>query len=344
MNAPALLLVALSVAGLATEASAQNCWLRNRFRIANSYSGSTSELNVDTGTQTTRPLVTNGANNNPGATCYSQGTCNVTSDYGYLHVDGTGSASNCAFSGTFLWLDQSPQAQFTDYIAVTSTTLPHGTPVQLLLTLTLDGHAVVQDSNPAVSFSALCYSGSTTLQRNDTTGTLTGIVPTQVGSQIMVQAQLHIGLYPYGLLGLGIPAQTATYSVDLTARVGIDAITPGVTLSTCSGVSYPSLTAAVADVGGGCGAGSPTQNATLPQLGQTQVYTAAAATPGQPVLLAWAAGPAVALPLGPCLVTEDPANLVLLLVGATDPAGNGTPHGRFPALGRRSGRAPAASG
>jgi hypothetical protein len=246
MNAPTLLLAALAATSLAAEASAQNCWLRNTFRIANSYSGSSSELNVNTGMQTTRPLITNGANNNPGATCYSQGSCNLFTDYGYLHATGSGSASNCATSGTFLYLDQGPQAQFSDLVAVGSTTLPHGTPVQVRMTLALGGHATMQDGNPAVWYEALCYSGSTTLQLTNSNGTVSGIVQTYVGSALNVHCWLSFSLYAYGLLGLGIPPQTATYSLDLTARVGLEVLTPGAMLTACSGVTYSTMTAAVA--------------------------------------------------------------------------------------------------
>jgi hypothetical protein len=321
MNAPTLLLAALAATSLAAEASAQNCWLRNTFRIANSYSGSSSELNVNTGMQTTRPLITNGANNNPGATCYSQGSCNLFTDYGYLHATGSGSASNCATSGTFLYLDQGPQAQFSDLVAVGSTTLPHGTPVQVRMTLALGGHATMQDGNPAVWYEALCYSGSTTLQLTNSNGTVSGIVQTYVGSALNVHCWLSFSLYAYGLLGLGIPPQTATYSLDLTARVGLEVLTPGAMLTACSGVTYSTMTAAVANVGGGCGASSPTQNASPPRLAQTQTYTSAGAPANEAVFLAFASGPAISAPLGPCIVTEDPNQLVLAFMTVSDAAG-----------------------
>jgi hypothetical protein len=220
-----------------------------------------------------------------------------------------------------LLLDSTPQAMFTDLVAIGSTTLPHGTPVQVKLTLAFGGHATVQDTAPMVSYSAVCYSGSKSLQFVGNTGTVSGVVQTYVGSSIAVQGQLHVNLNAQGLGGVGLPPHVGTYSVDLTARVGLEMLTPNATMTACSGVTYATMTAAVANVGGGCGPGSPTQNATPPRLAQTQTYTAAGAPANEAVFLAFASGPAISAPLGPCIVTEDPNQLVVVFTTVTDATG-----------------------
>lgn len=302
-------------------AAAQVCQVRNSYRIANSYSGASSELNVMTPWQTQAPLSTPGFNSNPGATCTSQGSCNPTSDYGWLHVDGAGSATNCASSGVFLWLDQGPQAQFVDTIHVSSASLPLGAPVQIQFVLSLAGYATLVDTNPSLSFGAQVYCSSLTLNVNNGPGVVGGVLNTSVGANLQVGGSLTVAIYPYGLLGLGLPPHTSSYAFDLTARTGISSLTAGVTLSACSGRSYDPLLAQVVDVGGGSGPGSPVQMATTPVLGQTQSYTLSAAPASQAVVLAFATGPAVALPLGINVITEDPATLQLLLLGVTDAAG-----------------------
>lgn len=316
------LTIALSLCVLPSIASAQACGVRNSYRIANSYSGATSELNVFTPWVSTAPLSTPGFNDNPGATCWSRGSCTPIADYGYLRVSGAGSAQNCSTSGVFLYLDQSPQASFRDTLTAVSGTLPINTPVQLRLTLTLAGHVTLIDSNPAVSAGAILSAGSLGLSVSSATGTQTGIVNTYVGSSTQVVADLSTAVYAYGMLGLGIPPRQASYSVDLTARVAVEVLTPGVTLTSCSGYTYPTAAAEVRAVGGGCGPGSPQLSATLALLGRSQDYTLHGAVPGQPVLLGIGAGAAVSAPFGPCVVAADPLGLVLLGAGTTDAAGS----------------------
>lgn len=315
------LALALAVPCLVTTAAAQSCGVRNGFRIANSHSGAGSELAVDTGWQTTAPLTTPGANSNPSATCNSQGTCTPTSDYGYLHVQGSGSANNCPQSGVFLWLDQTPQARFFDTVTVTSTTLPQGTPVTLRAAIALDGSAVMNDPSPAVNFSATLYGNSLGLTLSNGPGTTTGLITTSVGNSVLIQGNLNVTLYGYGMLGLGNPPQSFSYAVDLTAHFGVSAVTPGVQLSWCSGRTYQSLAADVRSVGNGCGPGSPVLTAGLPALGQSQPYGLTSTIPNEAVVFAYSIGPSPSGALGPCTVNVDPGNLTLGVVGVTNGAG-----------------------
>lgn len=316
-----VLVASFLVGSIVESIAAQNCAVRNRYRIANSYSGATSELQVDTGWQTTAPLSTPGTNTNPGATCNSSGSCHPISDYGFLRVSGAGSATNCASSGVFLYLDTVPQAQFTDQVTITSATLPNGTPVQIRVILTMAGSVVLQDPNPSLSYQATTYAGSLTLSLTDAVGTAVGIVNSYVGSPVMLQGGLGVTLYPYGLLGLGSPPITSSYSVDLTARVGVECLTPGASLSFCSGRSYAPLAAEVHAAGGGCGAGSPSLTASTPFLGQTQAYSVASTIANEPVFLAASFGGPVSSSIGSCIALVDLPNAIVSLAGATDAQG-----------------------
>ncbi len=316
-----LLAFSLALVGATSGASAQSCGLRNSYRIANSWSGSPSELNVITPWSTIGPLVTPGTNTNPGPICSSQGSCQPTSDYGYLRVQGSGLANNGPGNGVFLYLDQGPQARFFDTLTVTSPTLPYGTPVQLQFSLSLDGWMDVVDTNPNASFGATFYGGSASLSL-----THSGIVTTNytfyVGNPLTVYGNLTAAIYLYGLLGAGNPTQYGSYALDLVAHMSVICSTPDTSITWASGHTYTDPRASVTNVGGGCGAGSPVFGAGLPVLGQPQLFTVASSLPNQIVLFAWSPGPAVALPLGSCIVTEDPAGLSLFVAGVTDAAGS----------------------
>lgn len=314
--------LALAGLGLASAGVAQTHGVRNMFRIANSWSGSPSELNIDTGVSTIAPLVTPGTNTNPGPICSSQGSCQPTSDWGYLRVQGSGLANNGPGNGVFLYLDQGPQARFFDTLTVTSPTLPNGTPVQLQLSLALDGVLDVVDTAPSATFAATFYASTAYLAKTNTGGVVTQTLTWYVGNPLTVYGNLSVTIYLYGLLAAGNPTQWGSYAVDLTARTSVVCTTPDTQITWASGGTYTDPRASVTNVGGGCGAGSPVFASGLPILGQPQAFTVTSSLPNEIVVFAWSSGPATALPLGSCIVTEDPAVLSLFLAGVTDGAGN----------------------
>lgn len=161
---------------------------------------------------------------------------------------------------------------------------------------------------------------------NNASGTATGVLQASVGGMFGMNGDLSVGLYAYGLGGIGLPPITSSYSVNLTARISIECLTPGASLSFCSGRSYAPLQAEVANAGGGCGAGSPVLTANAPVLGQTQTFTLAAAPASQPVFLVLALGDALAVPFGPCTVVVDTAGASSNFVGSTNGIG-GHSHG-----------------
>ena len=318
--------VSLALAGVALVSTgvAQTHGVRNTYRIANSWSGSPSELNVDTGFSTIAPLVTPGTNTNPGPICSSQGSCQPTSDWGFLRVQGSGLANNGPGNGVFLYLDQTPQARFFDTLTVTSTTLPYGTPIQLQLSLALDGTLDVVDTAPSTAFEATFYASSAYLAKTNTGGIATTTLTYYVGSPLTVYGNLSVTIYLYGLLGAGNPTQYGSYAVDLAARMSVVCTTPNTQITWASGGTYTDPRASVTNVGGGCGAGSPVLSSGLPILGQPQPFAVTSSLPNEIVIFAWSPGPATALPLGSCIVTEDAAGLSLILAGVTDGAGNAT--------------------
>jgi len=316
------LLTAIAIA--TTTATAQTLGLRNSYRIANSWSGSPSELNVTTPWSTIGPLVTPGTNNNPGPICSSQGSCQPTSDWGHLRIQGSGLANNGPGNGVFLYLDQGPQARFFDTLTVTSSTLPTGTPVQLLFTLSLDGWIDVVDTNPNVTWGANFYGSSASLTLNNANGVVSTTLTYQVGNPLTVYGDLSVAIYLYGLLGAGNPTTYGSYALDLVANMSVVCTTPDTQITWASGGAYADPRASVTNVGGGCGAGSPVLASALPVLGQPQPFTVTSSLPNEIVIFVWASGGATAVPLGSCIVTEQPAGLSMFVAGITDGAGNAT--------------------
>jgi len=324
-------LAALAAAALAPcQLAAQTCGLKNHYRIVNSVNNvPSSELRVDSGWQAVGPLASPGSNSgsNPQG-CLSQGTCHPVADYGYLSVQGAGSATTCVAGGVFLWLDEwiggEPKAQFRDTMTVTSNTLAPGTPVQLLWAVKLDGYATTTSSSPSiqpfVDYRVRLYCNWATMVDTQATGTSVGLCNTSVGSSLPIHGQLLATLRENGVL-YGLP-NTGSYALDLAAGFSVVSLTPGVTLTTCSGAAYDGLLARARPVGVGCGAVPPSLAGTAPVLGASSVLTMAGAPPGQPVVLALAAGAAVWAPLGSCTVQVDPDALIVFdLLGASDGGG-----------------------
>lgn len=324
-------LTASSLLLAATILPAQTCGLRNSYRLVNTVNNvPASELNVDSGWQTSGPLASPGTNlgTNPEG-CWSQGQCTPVSDYGYLRVQGSGSASTCSAGGVFLWLDEfiggEPKAQFRDTLTVASSTLPPGTPVQLLWGVQFDGYANTTSSSssipPSANYRVRLWCNWSTLVDTTSTGTSLAVLNTSVGSSILVHGHLLATLQEYGVM-YG-PPNTGSYALDLAATFTVASLTPGVTLTTCSGAAYDGLLARALPVGTGCGAAPPSLASTPPVLGGSALLSMVGAPPNQAVVLAVAAGGAVWAPLGPCLLQVDPNALLRLEVaGASDGAGH----------------------
>lgn len=330
MSSPIPWFAALSLTLVASTLQAQTCGLRNTYRMVNSVNNVPAcELLVDSGWQNTAPLATPGSNSctNPQG-CWSQGTFHALSDYGYLRVHGAGSAATCSAGGVFLWVDEmyggEPKAQFRDTLQVTSTTLPPGTPVQLLWTVKFDGYANTTSSNPAVPsyapHQARLWCNWQTVVVTTSTGTNSATFNTTVGSSVLVHGHLLATLRESGVQNWNA---TGSYAIDLSAMFSVVSLTPGITLTACSGASYDGLQARAQPVGVGCGAVPPSLTATAPVLGGSSVLSMVGAPPNQPVVFALAVGPAIWAPFGPCVLQVDNNALILLeLIGASDAAGN----------------------
>ncbi|MBK8098379.1 MAG: hypothetical protein IPK26_14815 [Planctomycetes bacterium] len=321
------LLSATAFAGLvvitSADATAQFHGLRNSFRIDNSHSGVGSEINVFTGWQwqVPGPLVSTGGNAHTVGGCVSQGTCTVSSNYGILRVTGSGNGTNCASSGVGLRLDQAPQAQFSDTMTVVSSSLPHGTPVQLVVGVVLDGFATITDSAPYRAFRAEFAVGTVQPVVAGGAGSASTALTTTVGASMQVVGSVHVDLIANGLASLGIPPQSATFACDLLATMSVVCVTPGASLRWASGGTYALVSATATPAGGGCGTNSPLLAATMPVLGQTQTWSVSGATPSQPAFLIASLGPPTTASFGPCVVRVDLANAMHQVATATDAAG-----------------------
>lgn len=313
---------------LLTSALAQTCALRGHYRIVNTVNNVPgSELRIDTGWQTTAPLITPGSNSNSNPQgCFSNGSCTSTADYGYLRVTGAGSAQTCSAGGVFLWLDEwiggQPKAQFRDRLTVVAPGLPNGTPVQVRASTSLAGFANLVDASPSVSLGAILYVNGNFAGQLGGVGAVSQVLNTTVGAALNVEGHLNATLRASGVLA-GTPS-TASYALDLTAAFDLTALTPGVTLQACSGAAYNQLAARATTIGTGCGTTPPTLAATAPQLGTTCTLTTSGAPANAPTFLGLALGSAVAVPFGACTLRLDPASAVLNLLGATSPGGQVT--------------------
>ncbi len=234
-------LAALAV--LASPALAQTPHgLRNGYRIVTT-TGTGSELLVDSGWQTTGPLVSpgNGSSSTPSG-CASQGDCIATSDYGRLRCVGSGLANNCTTNGVFLYLDNNAApatTQFSDTLTVVSNTLPVGTPVQVRYKLALSGQCTAQSAPHFLSFGATLANGAGGfLDQHDSAGTLSANFTVVVGAQYSIAGTLNVIVRVQSMLNLAPPVVVGAYDVDLQADMTFEALTSGVVLQFASGHDY----------------------------------------------------------------------------------------------------------
>ncbi|MBK8975693.1 MAG: hypothetical protein IPM29_07190 [Planctomycetes bacterium] len=295
-------------------------------------------VQVDTGWQPTAvtTLQQNGGGS-PGISLYSEGTVRTQAQFGRLRILGTGQAQNWNGNGTSLYVNMSasdlPTVQFRDTLTVQAPGLPAGTPVQLRLRVRMAGSCVLAGLMPLVSnysaqirvapeASSLGVS-SVVASLDSTTGVATAIVPTAVGQTFVVEGRTTCNVDEYGVRN-GFPVATASYSIDLESLFDFTSLTPGASIATCSGVTYPSLQASSQPVGTGCGAAPPTLVSTLPRLGTTLLLTTNGAPAQAPVFRGFAVGAPAWLPFGTCTLQLDPASLQLDFAGFADAAGRQT--------------------
>lgn len=98
--------------------------------------GTGGDLRLDTGWQSSGPLVLPGANaqSSPQG-CSSSAWAQSIADYGTLRTFGGGNAVSCSAGGCFLkfseWIGGEPKARFRDTLTVVAPGLAVGTPVQV---------------------------------------------------------------------------------------------------------------------------------------------------------------------------------------------------------------------
>lgn len=125
-------------------------------------------------------------------------------------------------------------------------------------------------------------------------GTYVGVGNTFVGASVPVYGRLHATLQDYQMLQ-GLP-YAGSYSTDLTATFHVECLTPGATLSFCSGATHDGLVAHAQPVGTGCGTVPPSLDGTAPVLGSASQLAMAGAPPVTPAGLIVAGGSAVWAP------------------------------------------------
>jgi hypothetical protein len=153
---------------------------------------------------------------------------------GYVEGDASATLSLAALGGAGF------DGVWADTVTITSTTLPRGTPVSLLMILNAD--AVLQNTTSASSsFNSTLTLGSQQLhivQSGPATVSTTRqlVVNTTVGANLSFQGQLILGATAQNFTGV----DNASASVDATHSVDsfLEVLTPGASYTTASGFSY----------------------------------------------------------------------------------------------------------
>jgi hypothetical protein len=177
------------------------------------------------------------------------GTVNFGSITGVVTAAGNESSSleppglnlnNTGGSGEFI-------GTWQDSLLVTSTTLSQGTPVDLLLTMTLNGNLSCSGSGASAEAFANFSAGANAISYTNTAcnsllqGTQTLNVATTVGADLQVQGELNIVA-----AATGVNDFPSTAGVDPpSSAFFIDSLTPGASYTTGSGNTYftPTVTA-----------------------------------------------------------------------------------------------------
>ena len=242
--------LALAVAMLAPAAFAQPiCGVKNHMRLVNRVGGGTTpELRLDTGWTSILPgttLDTPGTATDTSAFGTSTGTWLASSTYGRMSFSGSGSATNVPGWGLFLWIDSwiggEPKAWFKDRFTVISASLPAGTPVTIEATGTFTGSTFASDPGAARSAQAtFSWAGPAYFQFNAPGVTQKLTFVSQVGQFRDVDGKLFCVIQDYRMLGGTVYSDTI--SAALNASVTFKVLTPGATLSWCSGATYQSCT------------------------------------------------------------------------------------------------------
>jgi hypothetical protein len=183
---------------------------------------------------TAAPLVANVGGNDGAGPAFSMGNFTSASNYGCLHVHGSGAAlfsPNAGFLSFGARLGGAPQAEYWDRVYVTSPTLPQGTPVSLAFGLEYAGGATAVSPHATVSNSADLFASG-----NGWIVTFGPIGAGSVGATHTVAVGDSFDLH--GRLFVNLDASNVTAKVphadsiacDLLATFPVTSLTPGVVL------------------------------------------------------------------------------------------------------------------
>ncbi len=218
------------------------CGLRHSVRLAQGIgdSGGGDYLQFDPPIATVGPFVsTVGLSPSNACGCNSQSSVVMQADYGSLAYSVSASGVSCPCNGIFLFIDGGiPKTRFFDRLTFTSASLPNGAPIQVRATLRLDGGITWQNNNSARSFGAFFSFNGDQIALSNQPGTVTRTFNLTVGQFMDVSAGITCEFQDYVLLGFN---QTGSFSANLAAFTTIEVLTPGITVTSCSGRDYRPL-------------------------------------------------------------------------------------------------------
>ncbi|MFO0832892.1 MAG: hypothetical protein U0637_13755 [Phycisphaerales bacterium] len=239
---PAFLAVlSVGVFNVCTHNAWAQCALRNNIRVVQTFiCGETNDTSTDTNWLQAGPLVSSGGHTTPpfGTGCQSSFGYTIVSDYGMMAWDGTVTANSCSDCGIFMNFDSAtyggfPKSQFMDRITVTSSSLPGGSPVTVHRRLEVSG-GFTAGPNAGASLACTFSGGGRVLSVSGGAGIDSDDVILNVGTSYDIAGSLAANYFA----ATTNFNQASTYAAGTAAVVTLEILTPGASLSSCSGHNY----------------------------------------------------------------------------------------------------------
>jgi hypothetical protein len=249
MNTSLRLALVATPSLLLTHAAHAQCQLQTSARaVSLTWGSGPGDVTANSGAVTIAPAMANPSAWDSSTERGASGNCDITclADYSGFHFTATGQAQT---TGAGMFLSATGAGSINDRIFITSSTLPAGTPVSLRFSVSTTGQASVLDLQPVVSVNAglgPCVSAGLT-----GFGSATQSCTSNVGGFVDWPRTLSVTLSADRIPGVG--PITSTLSADVRVLYTLESLTPGVTLTSCSGHDYTPPCPADLDNGTGSG-------------------------------------------------------------------------------------------
>lgn len=232
-----------------THAAHAQCQLQSNARaVSLTWGSGPGDVSANSGSVVAAPAIANPSAWDSSVERGASGNCDIScvADYSGFHYTAAGQAQT---TGAGMFLSATGSGTINDRIFITSSTLPAGTPVSLVFKIATSGNAQVFDLQPVVNVNASlgpCISAGLT-----GFGSATQTCSSNVGTSVDWPRTFSITLSADRIPGVGPIA--STLSADVRILYTIESLTPGVTITSCSGHTYTPPCPADLDDGTGNG-------------------------------------------------------------------------------------------